>query len=104
MAASLRCRYGEGSELYQRRKRQLLGVFDVLELDENRCLPVGHQVEMLTQLLGHEEASQEMALLIARELDEEPADFHPGKLEGLAGIWAAAARSRSHAAAGPRPW
>ena len=71
MAASHRCRYGEGSELYQRRKRQLLGVFDVLELDENRCLPVGHQVEMLTQLLGHEEASQEMALLIARELDAD---------------------------------
>ena len=26
---------------------------------------------MLTQLLGHEEASQEMALLIARELDAD---------------------------------
>lgn len=64
-------RYGEGSELYQRRKRQVLGVFDVLELDNNGCLPIGHQVEMLTQLLGHEDNSKDMAMLIARELDAD---------------------------------
>ena len=67
--AAVRLYGGKDSPLYMRRKRQLLAVFEILDLNHEGEVKVEQQIQAMMELLGHKEHSGEMAKLVIAELD-----------------------------------